>query len=49
MTTTNKQIAAELYMRLSTVEGHLSYRKVGGRRAELAARLEAEPTGAVEA
>ena len=38
---TNKQIAAELYMGLSTVEAHLShvYRKLGVRRAELAAQL----------
>jgi DNA-binding NarL/FixJ family response regulator len=38
---TNKQIAAELYMGLSTVEAHLShvYRKLGVRRAELASRL----------
>jgi DNA-binding CsgD family transcriptional regulator len=38
---TNKQIAAELYMGTSTVEAHLSrvYRKLGVRRAELAARL----------
>jgi DNA-binding NarL/FixJ family response regulator len=38
---TNKQIAAELYMGVSTVEAHLShvYRKLGVRRAELAARL----------
>jgi DNA-binding NarL/FixJ family response regulator len=38
---TNKQIAAELYMGLSTVESHLShvYRKLGVRRAELAAQL----------
>ena len=44
---TNKQIAAELYMGLSTVEAHLShvYRKLGVRRAELAARL-AAPQGA---
>jgi DNA-binding CsgD family transcriptional regulator len=38
---TNKQIAAELYMGLSTVEAHLShvYRKLGVRRAGLAGRL----------
>ena len=38
---TNKQIAAELYIGLSTVEAHLShvYRKLGVRRAGLAARL----------
>ena len=43
---TNKEIAAGLYMGLSTVESHLShvYRKLGVRRAELAARL-AEPQG----
>jgi DNA-binding CsgD family transcriptional regulator len=43
---TNKQIAAELYMGLSTVEAHLShvYRKLGVRRTELAARL-ADPQG----
>jgi DNA-binding NarL/FixJ family response regulator len=40
---TNKQIAAELYMGLSTVEAHLShvYRKLGVRRAALATRLSA--------
>jgi DNA-binding CsgD family transcriptional regulator len=38
---TNRQIAAELYMGMSTVEAHLSrvYRKLGVRRAELASRL----------
>jgi DNA-binding CsgD family transcriptional regulator len=43
---TNKEIAAELFMGVSTVEAHLShvYRKLGVRRAELAARL-ATPQG----
>ena len=38
---TNREIAVELYMGVSTVEAHLShvYRKLGVRRAELAARL----------
>jgi DNA-binding CsgD family transcriptional regulator len=46
---TNKEIAAELYMGQSTVEAHLSrvYRKLGVRRAELAARLPA-PVGSGE-
>ena len=37
----NKEIAAELFMGVSTVEMHLSrvYRKLGVRRAGLAARL----------
>jgi ATP/maltotriose-dependent transcriptional regulator MalT len=37
----NKEIAAELFMGVSTVEAHLShvYRKLGVRRAELAGRL----------
>jgi DNA-binding CsgD family transcriptional regulator len=40
---TNKEIAAELFMGVSTVEAHLSrvYRKLGVRRAELASRLTA--------
>ena len=48
---TNKQIAAELYMGLSTVEAHLShvYRKLGVRRAELSSRLAAPLDEAVEA
>ena len=39
----NKEIAAELYMGVSTVEAHLSavYRKTGVRRAELATWLSA--------
>jgi DNA-binding CsgD family transcriptional regulator len=41
---TNNEIAAELFMGVSTVEAHLSrvYRKLGVRRAGLAARLAAE-------
>jgi len=41
----NKEIAAQLYMGVSTVESHLSrvYRKLGVRRAELAASLEKVP------
>jgi DNA-binding NarL/FixJ family response regulator len=39
---TNREIAAELYMGLSTVESHLShvYRKLGVRRSELAISLQ---------
>ncbi len=39
---TNKEIAAELFMGVSTVEAHLSrvYRKLGVRRAELGGSLE---------
>ena len=39
---TNREIAAELFMGVSTVEAHLShvYRKLGVRRAELAGSLE---------
>jgi len=41
----NKEIAAELFMGVSTVEMHLSrvYRKLGVRRAELGARLAIPP------
>ena len=40
---TNREIAAELFMGVSTVEAHLShvYRKLGVRRAGLANRLTA--------
>jgi DNA-binding CsgD family transcriptional regulator len=46
---TNKEIAAELFMGVSTVEAHLSrvYRKLGVRRTELATRL-IEPVDAAE-
>ena len=42
---TNKQIAAELFMGVSTVEAHLShvYRKLGVRRAGLAGWISAAP------
>jgi DNA-binding NarL/FixJ family response regulator len=48
---TNKEIAAELFMGLSTVEAHLSqvYRKLGVRRAELATRLAMPVDEAIEA
>jgi DNA-binding CsgD family transcriptional regulator len=48
---TNKQIAAELYMGLSTVEAHLShvYRKLGIRRAELASRFAGTEAGVAKA
>jgi DNA-binding NarL/FixJ family response regulator len=41
---TNREIAAELFMGVSTVEAHLSrvYRKLGVRRAELATRMTIE-------
>jgi len=41
---TNREIAAELFMGVSTVEAHLShvYRKLGVRRAGLASRLTIE-------
>ena len=44
----NKQIAAELYLGVSTVEAHLStvYRKLGVRRAELGAWLAARDEAA---
>jgi DNA-binding NarL/FixJ family response regulator len=48
---TNKEIAAELYMGVSTVEAHLShvYRKLGVRRAGLAARLDETRDAAAKA
>ncbi len=47
---TNKEIAAELFMGVSTVEAHLShvYRKLGVRRAELATRLTIEVDDTVQ-
>jgi DNA-binding CsgD family transcriptional regulator len=47
----NREIAAELYMGVSTVEAHLSrvYRKLGVRRAGLAVRLAETRDGAVKA
>ena len=47
----NKEIAAELFMGVSTVEAHLShvYRKLGVRRAELAGRLPIPVDEAAEA
>jgi DNA-binding CsgD family transcriptional regulator len=46
----NKEIAAELFMGVSTVEAHLSrvYRKLGVRRAGLAARLAPPGDGAAK-
>ena len=46
---TNKEIAAGLYMGVSTVEAHLSrvYRKLGVRRTELATRLAVEAHGSM--
>jgi DNA-binding NarL/FixJ family response regulator len=48
---TNREIAAELYMGVSTVEAHLSrvYRKLGVRRAELAGALAIPVDQAVKA
>jgi len=48
---TNKVIASELFMGVSTVEAHLSrvYRKLGVRRAELAVRLTVTAEGAPKA
>jgi ATP/maltotriose-dependent transcriptional regulator MalT len=48
---TNKEIAAELFMGVSTVEAHLShvYRKLGVRRAELAGKLAIPVEEAAEA
>ena len=47
---TNREIAAELFMGVSTVEAHLShvYRKLGVRRAELATRLTIEVDESVQ-
>ena len=46
---TNKEIAAGLYMGVSTVEAHLSrvYRKLSVRRTELATRLAVEVNGSI--
>jgi ATP/maltotriose-dependent transcriptional regulator MalT len=46
----NREIAAELFMGVSTVEAHLSrvYRKLGVRRSELATRLGAARDGAAK-
>ena len=48
---TNKEIAAELFMGMSTVEAHLShiYRKLGVRRAELGGQLAVLGDGATKA
>ena len=47
----NREIAAELFMGVSTVEAHLShvYRKLGVRRAGLASRLAIPVEGLAEA
>ena len=47
---TNREIAAELFMGVSTVEAHLShvYRKLGVRRAELATRMTIEVDESVQ-
>ena len=47
----NKEIAAELFMGVSTVEAHLShvYRKLGVRRGELARRIAIPVDEAAEA
>ena len=43
----NKEIAADMHLGVSTVEAHLSsvYRKLGVKRAELGARLRDDAAG----